>query len=114
MYDSESDAIAPNNYVVTIKCSTYQDIDTVRNVVGNAVMILREGFIVVNGGDIRQTIKPLDLQCGYCKEQSIAWVDWKTIGRPKGAPVCQTHLDKMNVPDNFGEYPSVKYYEKES
>jgi hypothetical protein len=47
------------------------------------------------------------MKCGYCQEQAIKWIKWTTIGRPKGAPVCQTHLDKMNVPDNFGEMPKV-------
>jgi hypothetical protein len=42
------------------------------------------------------------MRCGYCGEQAIAWIEWYTIGRDKGAPVCQAHFDKMNVPDNFG------------
>lgn len=48
------------------------------------------------------------LKCGYCPEFSVAWIEWVTIGRPKGAPVCQAHLDERNVPDNWGQRPTVK------
>jgi hypothetical protein len=103
--------IEPNRYVVTFQCVTYQDAKTVQSIVSNAIALMQEQFVETQG-TIRQVIKPLDLQCGYCKNPSIAWIDWRTIGRPKGAPVCQKHLNEMNTPDNFGEYPNVKYYER--
>lgn len=106
---SDIDPIEPNKYVVIFKCATYQDLNTVRGIVSNAITVMQEQFVETTG-EVMQVIPNPNLQCGYCKEQSIAWIDWKTIGRPKGAPVCQKHLDERNTPDNFGEYPSIKYY----
>ena len=47
------------------------------------------------------------MRCGYCTDRAVAWIEWKTIGRPKGAPVCATHLAARNVPDNFGDLLKV-------
>ncbi len=47
----------------------------------------------------------MSLRCGYCPEQAIAWMEWKTIGRPKGAPVCAAHWAERDVPDNWGDHP---------
>src|SRR5690242_1500862 len=110
MTSKDIDDIQPNKYVVTFICATFQDFKRMQEIAANASALMQEQF-VQNVGQVKEIIKPLDLQCGYCKEKSIAWIEWKTIGRPKGAPVCQVHLDKANKPDNFGEYPSIKYYE---
>jgi hypothetical protein len=48
------------------------------------------------------------MKCGYCAEQAIAWIEWITIGRPKGAPVCQVHLTERDQPDNRGDRPTVE------
>lgn len=47
-------------------------------------------------------------RCGYCPETPIAWMEWETIGRPKGAPVCTAHKVEFNKPDNFGHYPTFE------
>jgi hypothetical protein len=47
------------------------------------------------------------LRCGYCPDAALYWVEWTTIGRPKGAPVCQGHLNRVDRPDNFGVSPKV-------
>jgi len=49
-------------------------------------------------------------KCGYCDKLSVAWTTWPTIGRPKGAPMCQEHLDERNIKNNFGEYDLVIQY----
>jgi hypothetical protein len=51
------------------------------------------------------------MRCGYCPEPAIYWMAWKTIGRQKGAPVCQKHKDERNVKDNWGEYPTFEPFE---
>jgi hypothetical protein len=48
------------------------------------------------------------MKCGYCNEPAIAYMTWPTIGRPKGAPVCEEHRIEKDTPDNFGTYPTFK------
>lgn len=47
-------------------------------------------------------------RCGYCPDPPVAWVTWPAIGRPKGAPMCARHLAERDVPDNFGQRPTVE------
>lgn len=46
------------------------------------------------------------MRCGYCKEDAVAWIEWPTIGRPKGAMVCEEHLYDM---DSRGPLTVVKW-----
>lgn len=46
------------------------------------------------------------MKCGYCTKEAIAWMEWKTIGRPKCVPVCEMHKTEHDKPDNFGEHPT--------
>lgn len=48
------------------------------------------------------------MQCGYCAEIAVAWIEWPTTGRPKGAMVCERHLAERDVPDNFGHRITVE------
>jgi hypothetical protein len=48
-------------------------------------------------------------KCGYCDEKPVAWIEWATIGRPKGAPVCERHLYEMDKLDNFGNRIKVDW-----
>jgi hypothetical protein len=45
------------------------------------------------------------LRCGYCRDAAVIWIEWTTIGRPKGAPVCAAHLCEHDRADNFGKRP---------
>ena len=49
------------------------------------------------------------MKCGFCDATAVAWLKWRTIGRPKGSTVCKYHLYKMDVQDNFGDRPVVKW-----
>jgi hypothetical protein len=52
--------------------------------------------------------KPRRLRCGYCTRPAVAWMTWKTIGRPKGALVCKAHKAERDRPDNYGDHPSFR------
>lgn len=41
------------------------------------------------------------LQCGQCHRSPIVWVEWPTIGRPKGTYKCEDHYDP-EATDNRG------------
>lgn len=44
-----NDEIEPNKYVVTLECVTYQDLETVRNIVSNAIALMQEQFVETTG-----------------------------------------------------------------
>jgi hypothetical protein len=46
------------------------------------------------------------MECGYCHEQATEWMEWRTTGRPKGAPVCPAHRIEHDTPDNWGHHPT--------
>lgn len=46
---NESESIEPNRYIVTLKCVTYQDMQTVQNIVSNAIALMQEQFIETTG-----------------------------------------------------------------
>ena len=43
------------------------------------------------------------MDCGYCFGRAVAWIEWRTTGRPKGAPVCNAHLCERDRCDNFNQ-----------
>lgn len=49
-------------------------------------------------------------RCGYCANQPVAWMTWKTIGHggSKSAPVCAPCMTQHDRPDNYGERPDFK------
>jgi hypothetical protein len=46
-------------------------------------------------------------QCGYCTDPSVAWIEWRCIGRQKGSPVCTACLCEYLQVDNFNETLTV-------
>lgn len=60
--------------------------------------------LMQDGATGQPAVKRL-MECGYCTDRAILWMEWRTIGRPKGAPVCTAHMCEQDRADNFGVRP---------